>query len=321
MADLFVMLDVTWADNRKILQAGMDGRGLHATILCLAKRLNTDGWVDRILLRREGATDELIDRLVSLKLLEVEGDMVRPWDWHERNPTQEELSSARSVKARRANHKRWRHVGRFEKCEICNPPDAEVSSTVPVIPKDPSGITEESSKSQWELQGSSRSPCNSSTSLYTERERKRESYTESETKTDVDAEAIKKAAATAEKIAASPDVEKLLARFELEQQRQALTVFLSDERIVDRLYVWGPELSGYLDGLNTPLGKAASHSDVVATATEVLTVRSPITPKLLRIWLARTMRGDPSGGSGDRKADGSFKTPGDRMRDRMRLTS
>lgn len=315
---LFVKLEVTWVDNPKVNNASLAGRGLHATALCIAKRADGDGWISPVTLYKEGATEELIEELLSLRLLEKEGDMVRPWGWLDRNLTKDQIKEVRSLRAKKANHRKWEHKGSFDECEVCNPPEN------PEDPKSSLNIPKDTQGSQNILndpKGILSDPKVSLTSLELEVEVETELEIEREVEADVESEAVKKAAATAEKLASNPDVKKFLARFELKPHRQALTVFLSDERIVDRLYVWGPELSGYLDGLNTPLGKAASHSDVVTTATEVLTVRGAITPKLLRGWLARTMRGDPSGGSGDRKADGSFKTPGDRMRDRMRLTS
>ncbi len=60
---LYVQLDVNWPDHPKVIDAGIDGAGLHAVTLCVAKRLNTDGWVDRRILHRHGADDQLIDRL------------------------------------------------------------------------------------------------------------------------------------------------------------------------------------------------------------------------------------------------------------------
>lgn len=124
---LFVKLDTTWPDHPKLLRAGMDGTGLHAVALCLAKRLETDGWIDRLLLVRYGATDDLIDRLVGLSLFEEDGGRVRPWGWHRRNPSQAAIDCDRSAKAeaaKRGNHKRWKHEGEFADCSICSPETA-----------------------------------------------------------------------------------------------------------------------------------------------------------------------------------------------------
>ena len=121
---LFVKLETTWADHPKIIAAGLDGRGLHATALCISKRLETDGWIDRALLHREGATDDLIDRLVELHLFDAEGTRVRPHHWHDRNPSQGAIDATRSAKAeaaRAGNHKRWKHPKPIAQCEICTP--------------------------------------------------------------------------------------------------------------------------------------------------------------------------------------------------------
>ena len=118
---LFVKLDTAWPDHPKIIDAGLEGAGLHAVVLCLAKRLETDGWVDRRLLRRHGATDELIDRLVTLDLLEADAGRERPDGWHDRNPSQDALERRReagSEGGRRGNHRRW-HTGTYEGCARC----------------------------------------------------------------------------------------------------------------------------------------------------------------------------------------------------------
>lgn len=119
---LYVPLDVNWPDNEKVILAGIDGAGLHAITMCLAKRLEKDGWVGRHLLIRQGATDELIERLIRLNLLEANGTNVRPWDWHDRNDSQAVIAAKRASKAEagaRGNHSRWHHEGRFEDCERC----------------------------------------------------------------------------------------------------------------------------------------------------------------------------------------------------------
>lgn len=124
---LFVQLSTEWANHPKLIRAGLAGRGLHALVLTIAKGQETDGWVDRLLLHRDGAGDELIDRLVDLRLLDVDeahpGE-VRPHNWHRDNPSQAAIDATRAAKAeaaKRGNHKRWKHPGKFEDCETCNP--------------------------------------------------------------------------------------------------------------------------------------------------------------------------------------------------------
>lgn len=121
---LFVKLEANWVLNRKIVRVGLDGRGLHATAMCLAKLAETDGWLHRSLLHREGADDALIDRLVEMRLFEADGDNVRPWGWHRRNPSQGAIDATRNAKADAAkvgNHNRWNHPGDVADCPICNP--------------------------------------------------------------------------------------------------------------------------------------------------------------------------------------------------------
>lgn len=128
---LFVKLEVDWVDHGKIIRAGLEGAGLHAVSLCVAKRLNTDGWIDRVLLNRHGASDALIDRLVELELFDAEADRVRPHGWLDRNPSQAAIAARRDAKrdgARRGNHKRW-HDGEFDDCEVCNPKSQVVAGS------------------------------------------------------------------------------------------------------------------------------------------------------------------------------------------------
>lgn len=120
---LFVQLDANWPDHPKIIRAGMDGAGLHALCLCLAKRLETDGWLDLMLLEhRYQASAEVIQRLLDLQLLELYGERVRPWGWLDRNPSQQAIAAKRATKSeagRRGNHDRWKHPGPFEQCSTC----------------------------------------------------------------------------------------------------------------------------------------------------------------------------------------------------------
>lgn len=119
---LYVQLDTNWPDNHKIIEAGVDGAGAHAIILCLAKRLEKDGWVRRAVLARYGIGAELIERLVRLELLEADDVQVRPWDWHSRNPSQAAIAARKSEKqaaGKRGNHERWHPGIPFEACPKC----------------------------------------------------------------------------------------------------------------------------------------------------------------------------------------------------------
>jgi hypothetical protein len=130
---LYVQLDTNWIHNPKIVRAGLDGAGLHAHCLCLAKSLDTDGWIDLLVLSRFGATGELIERLVDLGLLERDGERVRPNDWHERNPTKAALAAKQAAKVRAGkagNHSRYGHSGTVEDCRICYPEGTQTPSVL-----------------------------------------------------------------------------------------------------------------------------------------------------------------------------------------------
>lgn len=154
---LYVPLSVEWADHPKLIRAGLAGRGLHALTLAIAKRLETDGWVDRLLLHREGADDELIDRLVDLRLLDIDPahpDAVRPHNWHRHNPSQGAIDATREAKAeaaKKGNHKRWRHDGPYESCPTCHPKPQVVAPSETVRDRsDPTGSPKPESESETE---------------------------------------------------------------------------------------------------------------------------------------------------------------------------
>lgn len=121
---LYVQLDANWPDNEKVMDAGWEGAGVHAGIMCLAKRLNSDGWVPLKLTRRYLMPEHVIDSLVDLELLEREDERVRVHDWHERNPTKAAIAAKRAAKVRAGkagNHQRHGHFGDLEDCRICYP--------------------------------------------------------------------------------------------------------------------------------------------------------------------------------------------------------
>lgn len=119
-----MQLDTNWPDNPKIIRAGWEAAGVHAAVMCVAKRLERDGWVDRAILHRMGATDDVVDRLVELGLLDAESECVRPHDWLDRNPSQAAIGAIRASKAKagkKGNHDRWNHPHLFDECPICFP--------------------------------------------------------------------------------------------------------------------------------------------------------------------------------------------------------
>lgn len=138
---LFVPLDVGYPDHPKIIRAGLEGAAIHTFALCAAKRLESDGWIDRTILIRFGASDDLLAKLISLDLLEADGELVRPVGWHDRNPTQDAIDSVRAQKSagsKRGNHERWNHPGLVEDCPKC------VKKPQVVAPCDPIGLPSDS---------------------------------------------------------------------------------------------------------------------------------------------------------------------------------
>jgi len=130
---LYVKLDTNWPDHPKVIAAGLNGAGLHALALCLAKRLLTDGIVHRSqLLRYDGVTPELIDWVVECGLFEaVDEHRIAVHDWLDRNPSRLAIGGrigARISDGKRGNHKRWRHEGRFEDCSRCWPDGSPLRS-------------------------------------------------------------------------------------------------------------------------------------------------------------------------------------------------
>jgi hypothetical protein len=115
---MYVALDVDWPENPKRIRAGLEASAVHAICLCLAKRSKRDGWVARDTLALYGSTDELIQRLEDHRLLDVDGEWVRPHDWLEDNLSSQAIRREKSDKARAANHARW-HTGPYASCTIC----------------------------------------------------------------------------------------------------------------------------------------------------------------------------------------------------------
>jgi len=101
---MYVPLDVNFPDDEKIEAAGLDGAGLYAMALCVAKRVLTDGRLSRVKLRKLGGTDQLVDRLVTIGLFEVrEGDDESVWvsAWLEHNPSAADIEKQRQADAKR----------------------------------------------------------------------------------------------------------------------------------------------------------------------------------------------------------------------------
>lgn len=151
---MYVQLDVEWPGNRKRIRAGLEASAVHAICLCLAKRSSRDGWVARDELGLYGATDEHLDRLVDLELLDADGEWVRPHDWLEVNLSSERIRAEKADKARAANHARWQHPGAYESCDKCHKPRSSEPDPVGVhtesvgIPATPSTGSEQEPEQQ-----------------------------------------------------------------------------------------------------------------------------------------------------------------------------
>jgi hypothetical protein len=70
---LYVPLDVGFADDDRIDEVGLEGAGLYALSLAVAKRAMTDGLLSRRKLQKLGGTDDLIDRMLEVGLYVSDG--------------------------------------------------------------------------------------------------------------------------------------------------------------------------------------------------------------------------------------------------------
>lgn len=102
MARLYVPLDVNFPDDDKIIAVGLDGAGLYAMALCIAKRMNRDGHLTRTHLTRLGASDDLIDCLVKHDLVRADTNghlQITAWLGH--NDSAEVIEEKRAKEAQR----------------------------------------------------------------------------------------------------------------------------------------------------------------------------------------------------------------------------
>lgn len=98
---LYVKLDSNFPDDEKIEDVGLEGAGLYAMALCVAKRLNEDGRIRRSKLRRLGASDDLIDECVAVGLFTEDGDSVFIAAWLGHNESAEDIATRRAEDAAR----------------------------------------------------------------------------------------------------------------------------------------------------------------------------------------------------------------------------
>lgn len=131
MARLYVPLDVNFPDDDKIEAVGLDGAGLYAMSLCLAKRLLDDGRLTRVKLRKLGGDDALIDRLIDVGLYTaVADDAVRISAWLGHNVPAESVLT--SDKAKRLAHQRH-HVNTGKSspdCRFCAGEEPQVNAEI-----------------------------------------------------------------------------------------------------------------------------------------------------------------------------------------------
>ena len=132
---LYVQLDANWPDDEKVMDAGWEAAGVHAGIMCIAKRLNTDGWVPLRTCRRYEMPEHAIERLAENDLLEFndDGTQVRVHNWLKRNPSKAAIAAKRDAKVRAGkagNHTKHGHLGNPDTCRICWPPEEQNPSVL-----------------------------------------------------------------------------------------------------------------------------------------------------------------------------------------------
>lgn len=147
---LYVPLDVNFPDDEKIMAVGLDGAGLYAMALCIAKRLNRDGALTRNHLRRIGADDTLIDTLIDVDLIRCDptetsertppdpgmsawtrNGALRITAWLDHNPSAEAIEEARAKDAHRKRLTRTKRPNgqtqTSERTPTTRPPDSLLS--------------------------------------------------------------------------------------------------------------------------------------------------------------------------------------------------
>lgn len=132
---LYVQLDVNFPDDEKVIAVGLDGAGLYAMSLCVAKRLMSDGRLTRVHLRRLGAPDDLVDRLIAGGLFVPDGDdavIVAAWLAHN--------DSVSRIEERRASDAARKRVSRAKR------PDGHADTSAPR----PDGLADTEEKSREE---------------------------------------------------------------------------------------------------------------------------------------------------------------------------
>lgn len=117
---MYVPLDVNFPDDERVEVLSAAAKATYVDALCFAKRMQSDGTVTTIKLRRYGATTECITELIRSGLVSGDPDgSIRIEGWLKHNPSAEQLARPGWL-----NHKRW-HVDRGivkDDCEHCKSP-------------------------------------------------------------------------------------------------------------------------------------------------------------------------------------------------------
>jgi hypothetical protein len=111
MARLYVPLDVNYQDDPRVLRAGPMAELVYLRSLTLAKRLDDDGRIEDVHLRRlcDGIEDdplEVANDLCNAGLWITDGDAYRIAAWLKHNPSKAALEADREAEAERGRQRR-----------------------------------------------------------------------------------------------------------------------------------------------------------------------------------------------------------------------
>jgi hypothetical protein len=111
MANLYVPLDVNYAEDDKIVDAGPMAELLYVRSLAFAKRARTNGHIREsqlsIVAARIPRARALAARLVDVHLWERDDSGLYIRAWLKRNLPVDEIAAAKSAAGALGNHRRW----------------------------------------------------------------------------------------------------------------------------------------------------------------------------------------------------------------------
>jgi hypothetical protein len=114
MGRLFAPLDVGYAEDHKIIDAGPMAELLYVRSLAFVKRAGSDGWIAAnqlaLIAARIPTPARQADRLVDVGLWEVNGTGWYISAWLRHNLAEADVKKAKSKAGSLGNHNRW-HVG------------------------------------------------------------------------------------------------------------------------------------------------------------------------------------------------------------------